>query len=118
MQRLNNLTNDADQLITFQLPDGTTAQLEFVYRSGTQRWTVSITYSTFSLSGYNLVTGPNILRQWKNVIPFGMAILSTTGLDPMYPTDLVDGTIFVEMLDADEVEEVETTFMTQAPVES
>lgn len=118
MQRLNNLTNDADQLVTFQLPDGSLAQMEFIYRSGTQRWALNLNHPLLTLNGYNLVVSPNILRQWKNLVPFGIAILSTTGLDPMNPNDLVDGTILVEMLDASEVALVESTFMTPAPVES
>lgn len=111
MKLLDNLTTDAYQQVTFTLPDGSLAQLQFNYLAGIQRWSVNVQHPLLTLNGVNLVVSPNILRQWKNLVPFGMAILSTTGLDPMNITDLSDGTILVEMLSADEVQLVETTFM-------
>lgn len=108
MQQLNTLTDDADQIITVVLLDGSTVSLEFVYRPAIQRWTMNLTYgTTLVLNGYNLAVGPNILRPWKNLIPFGMAILSVSGLDPINLTDFLDGSVTVNVLSAAEVQQVE-----------
>lgn len=117
MQTLNNLSDDADQLVTFVLPDGSILQLEFFYRAGIQRWTLDLTHDLLTLRGFNLTVGPNILRPWKNLISFGIAIISTTGLDPINSTDFLDGTVTVNMLSAAEVALVETDLLTPAPAE-
>lgn len=114
MQQLNNITDDADQVMIFPLPDGTNLQLEFVYRPATQRWTLNLIHPTLTLNGYNLVQSPNILRPWKNVTSFGIAVTSVNGLDPMNATDFLDNTCQISILSAAEVAQVETDIL--APV--
>jgi hypothetical protein len=116
MQMINNLTDNADQLTNFTLPDATVLQLEFIYRPGIARWHMHLTHPLLTLRGVNLVVSPNILRPWKNIIPFGMAILSTTGLDPMNVTDLSDGTVSVNILSAAEVLMVEQQILAPIPL--
>src|SRR4051812_11454805 len=91
MQKLNNLTDAADQLMTVTLDDGSTLQLELFYRPGIQRWTVDIIHPLLNMKGFNLALGPNILRQWRNLIPFGIAVDTVTGLDPMNAEDFAQG---------------------------
>ena len=116
MQQLNNLTDDADQLTTVTLPDGSPLQLELVYRPAVQRWFLSLSHATLTLNGYGIAVGPNILRPWKNVITFGIAILSATGLDPINVTDFQDGTVTVNILSSDEVAQVESDILAPLPL--
>lgn len=121
MQQINNLSNDADQLVSFTLDDGSSLSLEFIYRPGIQRWAVSITHASLPggvVNGFNICQGPNILRQYKNVIPFGMCVISSNGLDPMNATDFQDGTVAVYILSADEVQQCEDTVMSPEPLEN
>lgn len=111
MQTLNNLTDDADQLMTMVMPDGTAITMEFNYRPAIQRWALSLSTPGLTLNGYNLKQGPNILRPWRNVIPFGIAILSSTGVDPINVGDFLNGTVTVNMLTADEVQQVENEML-------
>lgn len=114
MQQLNVLTDDADQLVTFPLGDGTTAQMEFFYRAGIQRWCMDLTHDALVLKGYTLTVGPNILRPWRKLIPFGICVLSQNGLDPILSTDFQSGNITVNMLSADEVAQVESVVLVPA----
>lgn len=114
MQQLNNLSDDANQLVTYVLDDGSTVQMTFVFRPAIGRWTVDVSHSEVTLYGVNVCLSPNMLRQWKNIIPFGIAILSNNGLDPFQITDFIDGTVTVNMLSADEVQQVETDIL--API--
>ncbi len=116
MQQLNNLSNDAFQLVTYVLDDGTTVQLTFSYRPGIGRWTMDLVHEDLTLAGINLCVFPNILRQWKNIIPFGMAIISNNGLDPIQPNDFVDGIVTVNMLTAEEVQQVESEILAPIPL--
>lgn len=116
MQFLNNLTDAADQLMTVPLPDGTSVQLEFFYCPGIQRWTVDISHPLLNMHGFNLCLGPNILRQWRNVITFGMAVTSTNGLDPLFIDDFKNGICSVFILSAAEVLQVEQEILIPIPL--
>lgn len=115
MQQINTLTNDADQLMIVPLADGSELQLEFIYRPAIQRWVVNVSHPLLELKGFNVCLGPNILRQWRNLVPFGLAITATDGLDPVDISDFVTGRVSVFILSAAEVQQVEDEIL-NAPV--
>lgn len=116
MRLLSNLTDAADQLMTVPIEDGSLAQLEFFYRPGIQRWSLNISHPLLVVQGVNLALSPNILRQWKNLIPFGIAIDSTIGLDPMNPQDFLNSISLAYMLSAAEVQQVEIEILAPVPL--
>lgn len=116
MRLLNNITDAADQLMSITLDDGSTALLEFFYRSGIQRWTLDISHPLLNVHGLNLCLSPNLLRQWKNVITFGLAIDSTVGLDPINVEDFLNGRSLAYILSAAEVQQVETEILAPIPL--
>lgn len=116
MQLLTNLTDAADQLMTLTLDDGSTLQLELIYRPNIQRWSANITHPLLTLVGYNLAMSPNILRPWRNLIPFGIAIDSTIGLDPIAIEDWADGNSLIYILNASDVAFVETNILAPVPL--
>lgn len=116
MRLLSNLTDAADQLMTVPIEDGSLAKLEFFYRPGIQRWSVNISHPLLVINGVNLALSPNILRQWKNLIPFGMAIDSTIGLDPMNAEDFKNGVSLAYIISAAEVLQVEDEILAPVPL--
>lgn len=119
MQLLDNLTDAADQFMIFPLLDGSLVQLEFFYRSGIERWSVDIIHPTIpggAIHGFTICQGPNILRQWRNLIPFGMCVISGDGLDPTQSTDFLNGVCQIFMLDAIEVAQVEEEILSPIPL--
>ena len=113
MVQINNLSDAADQVTNLAMPDGSNGVLELIYRGATQRWTFNFTHSQFpngALIGQMLCVHPNILRNFKNVINFGMACVSADGQDPVSIEDFVDGRISLYILSAADVLTVESTF--------
>jgi hypothetical protein len=99
MFQLTTLTIQPNQLITTPLSDGSTAQLQFIYRPAIQRWSVDIAYGTFSAKGLILSTHPNLLRIWRNVIPFGLQVVTVDGTDPFRLDDFSTGRVVIYILD-------------------
>jgi hypothetical protein len=87
---VNNLTASGNQTSAVLLADGTTVTLTFRYRAAIQRWTVDVAYSKtgFVANGIGLSTHPNLLRDWRDVIPFGLQVSTTDGTDPFMASDL------------------------------
>lgn len=113
MVLIDNLSDAADMQTALQMPDGSTGTLELIFLGAVNRWVFNITHPDFpngALNGQMLCVHPNILRQFKNFIPFGLAVVSTTGNDPVGIEDFASGNILLYLLDADDVQTVEQTF--------
>lgn len=113
MVLIDNLNDAADQLTALQMSDGSVGTLELLYQATISRWIFNFVHPTFpngALNGQMLCVHPNILRQWKKIIPFGLAVVSSTGNDPVNVTDFADGSIRLYLLEAADVVTVEQSF--------
>lgn len=114
MTIIDNLTDAADQTTTLILPDNTAATLRLRFRPRTQRWTADVGYApkNFQVYGLNVCTLPNILRAWRRILPFGLAVV-TPGLmtDPFQLEDFLTGRATIYLLNEADVQEVEDTII-------
>ena len=108
MNQIDNLSNDANQLVTLVLDDGSTVSMSLQYMPTIQRWAVGFTYGDFSAQGMNLCIHPNLLRSWRHIIPFGIACNTIDGADPLYIDDFASGRAALYLLTQAEVAEFET----------
>jgi hypothetical protein len=114
MKQLDNLSDAAYQTIRNVLDDGSIVTFNFAYRPATQRWTVDVAWGTRTFHNLNLVVGPNILRTWRRLIPFGLAVTSLDGVDPFNIEDFSSGRVTVYVLNQDDVAYVEDTVVAGA----
>lgn len=105
---IDNLTNFADQVSQLQLPDGTVATLELLFNGTTERWTFNLSYNDKNYNSIGLCCFPNILRAWKNILPFGISCVTTDGTDPFNINDFVTGRVTLFLLTQDDVDSIET----------
>ena len=113
MNQINVLDNGADQIVNVILGDGSTAAIEFVFLPRIQRWAFNVQHPalpTGKLNGLILCCHPNIIRQWRNILPFGLAVASVDGIDPFNIDDFSASRVSVYTLSAEEVLEVENQF--------
>lgn len=107
--QIDNLTNFADQVTLVQLPDATTVSLELIFNGTTERWTMNVIYGDLTIDGINLCCLPNVLRQWRNIIPFGLACVTDNQTDPFDINDFSSGRVALFILTAADVAEIEST---------
>lgn len=102
MFAINNLTAAGNQTTVAILADGSAVTLRFLYRAAIQRWTVDITRGSFIAKAVGLSTNPNLLRIWRNIIPFGLAVSTKDGTDPFMADDLTGNPprVIITMLDS------------------
>lgn len=96
--QITNLTNFADQVTQLQLPDGTTATMELIYQGAPERWIMNISYGSFTANGIGVCTYPNILRQYEENLPFGLAFTTADQTDPVDINDFSTGRVSVFLL--------------------
>lgn len=99
INRINNssrqrifLTGNANQRITMDLR----------FLPSQESWMADFYYNDFTLKGIHVVASPNILRAYKNIIPFGIICTTEHGLDPYRIDDFRMGTAKLFLQDQEE----------------
>ncbi len=118
MNLITGLTDDPAQNATVTLPDGSTAILSLNYSPQQLGWFFGVQYPTngFNVTGQRLCTFPNVLQQFQNAIPFGVACITVDGSEPTGEETFVDGTTDLYLLNSNDVAYVnDVVFLNQSP---
>lgn len=107
MISIDNLSNDAFQSTTIVLSDGTKVIINLNFLPAIQRWSLDVGYGDFNANGLMLTIHPNLLREWKNVIPFGLSCTTIDGADPFAVSDFSSKRSTLYVLDTSDVTYVE-----------
>jgi hypothetical protein len=107
MNQITTISNEANQIVSAVLDDGTAAVINLVYLGAIQRWEMSVTWQDFQVQSQIVTVGPNLLRAYRQTIPFGIACLAVDGVDPVDIEDFASGRCQLVVMNADEVQRVE-----------
>lgn len=112
MIKVENLTDDPFQQMNLVLPNGSTLFLQLLYRQTQQGWFINqIQHPTLNhgdpIYGMKLCNSGNLLRQFKNIINFGLAVYTTNNREPSQVEDLATGATTIYLMNEIEVEEYE-----------
>lgn len=110
MNLIDNLTGFADQQTNLLLPDGTTAQLRLIFCGATNRWYFNLVHplKPNGINGVQLCCFPNILHQWDNILPFGIACVTADGTDPFNANDFATGRVKLYLLNEEDIDNIES----------
>ena len=111
MTWINVITDSASQSFTLNLPGGSNVAFSLWYSDGQQGWYYSLIYGNFSLNNRRIVVGANLLRAFRNLLPFGLAVTTTDGYEVITQEDFANGRASLYLLDSDDVDEVESTII-------
>lgn len=105
--------SDPNITIRIGLEDGGTIQLTLNFRSNQRCWFYSISGSNgFTLNNRRLVNSPNMLRQFRNVVKFGLACNVSDGGEPWFLNDFQNGRVKIYELSSADVSKVEEQLRT------
>lgn len=101
-----NVTSDPLQRQSVILPNGQALNLTVYYRPIQQGWFLNqVSYSSvLVLNTLRITNQVNMLRQWKNLVPFGIGCFSTGNREPTLVQDFSSGQSRLMLLDEAEVE--------------
>lgn len=109
MLLIKQITSNPLQSQTLVLPDGTSLALTIYFRPMQFGWFINtLTYGSFVLNGLRITNTPNMLNQWQNIIPFGLACFSVGNREPSLQQDFVSGNSKLYILTQAEVREFES----------
>jgi len=96
---INNVSSDSHQRTTVLLADRTSVVIDLDFHPTTQRWVMAVSRDTFSLKSIPLCVHPNLLRSYRQVIPFGICCIAEDDVDPFDIDDLNNGRVQLYVLD-------------------
>lgn len=92
MLNVKQITSDPQQKQIAILPDGTFFTMTIEFKPMQFGWFLtSFTYLNFTINGLRICVSPNMLYQFKNQIPFGLACFTTDGNEPTQQEDFSSG---------------------------
>lgn len=118
MYIIQQITSDALQQQKLILPDGTILTLQLYYRPMQLGWFIeSLVYNPVTVSygppsnyvgpfvakGIRITNSPNLLNQFRNQIPFGIACYTQQNREPTQAQDFASGAAALYLLDKAEV---------------
>lgn len=108
MRIITEFTDNPKQTCTLVLENQETVSFNLRYLPTQLSWYFDFTYNDIVSNGNKVVLGMNILRSFKNIIPFGLAFQANDGVEPFEVDCFTSGRVSVYLLSKDDVEASET----------
>lgn len=74
------------------------------YNSSRQGWFLDLISESFSVYGIRITSVPNVLRQWKDRLGFGICVLTENKSEPFFLEDFNTGRAKMYLLEPDDLE--------------
>lgn len=118
MKQITTLTSSPKQKMQLVLDNNETADFYIYYNGRVQSWFFDISYNETIINCVKVCLHPNILRQFRRIIPFGLAFLSESKVEPFELTSFSSGQTGFYVLNSEEVETVEELITSYLPPET
>ena len=88
MRFLVEITSNPHQTYNLKTDEGDNITITLRYCPSQQMWMLNTSYkSLWTLNGIKVVDDINILKQYENIIPYGISCISDDFIDPFLVTD-------------------------------
>lgn len=112
MRQIQRITSDSNQTQTIALDDNSLFTFSIYYIDLQYGWFItSLSYGSFILQGIRICNSPNLLQQYRNQIPFGLACYTSEPREPTQQQDFSSGTSQLYVLNSSDVAQL-TTYLT------
>lgn len=111
MKVLDGIRATGQQEFKTAADNGDLIEMVLYFLPASQSWKIDIKYGDFELNGNRVYNSPNILCQYTNILPFGLACIVTDGGEPFIVNDFSSSRCQFFVLTAEEVLELEDAIM-------
>lgn len=110
MYQITQLDDQPKQEIKMILDNTQSVTLTFEYKPNQLGWFFGVQYDDINYQNIRLTTTYNILRAYKNYLPFGLRCDTLDGEEPINQEDFVTGYATVYLLTKSDVEAIEGNY--------
>ena len=117
MQQVTGISSNPAQVLNLTADDGSAVTITLEFRPQQSGWFFDLLWNgtnpATEIDGLRLTVFPNILRQWKNLLSFGLACITQDGREPMTVDAFETGYATLVFLSAADVAQVESQIITR-----
>lgn len=117
MFEITQLGNESKQEIEMLLDDNTKVTFYFEYKPNQQGWFFGFKYGDINYQNIRLTTSYNILRAYRNYLPFGLRCDTFDDEEPMDLDDFVTEYAKVYLLNRADVQTIEGNYYVKVPTQ-
>ena len=108
MRFINKISDNSKQSFILTGEAGERINFLIYFMPSQNSWFFDISHETFVANGIRLCCSPNLLRQFRNKISFGLSCGSVDGFDPNSLNDFTSGRVQIYTLSSEDVDAVES----------
>lgn len=110
MYQITQLGNEPKQQIIMYLEDNSRVVFTFEYKANQLGWFFGFQYGEINYQNIRLTTSYNILRAYRNYLPFGLRCDTPDFEEPMGIDDFINGYASVYLLTRADIQAIEGNF--------
>lgn len=108
MQLITQITNNPIQTMKLVLDTKELVQFNLRFMPTQMSWYCDVIYNDVEIYGLKVALFPNLLRHFKNMLPFGIGFSANDHVEPFSVEDFANGRVQMFVLNKQEVEEIES----------
>ena len=108
MLQITEVDNNYKQSFQIQTEDNKNFNFELEFIENQASWFYSLKYNDVSINKKRITTHPNFLRQFQNLLPFGMSCMTEDGSEAFAIDDFSKQRAKLYVLTQDEVNNLES----------
>lgn len=109
MQIITSINSNPKQRFVLKLDNNESATMRLYYYATQSSWYFDIQYKDYINNGNKVVLTMNALRHLRNILPFGIAFVSTSSAEPFQLEDFAEGNAIMILLNQEDVNTIEET---------
>ena len=113
MQLITQITNNPIQTMKLVLDTKELVQFNLRFMPTQMSWYCDVIYNDVEIYGLKVALFPNLLRHFKNMLPFGIGFSANDHVEPFSIEDFTNGRVQMFVLNKQEVEEIESVIFNE-----
>lgn len=113
MKKIVNISNAPKQRIQLITDNGDDVEFLLEYKPRVESWFFSFRWKDIEAKNLTVCLHPNILRQFRRIIDFGVGFKSDTKIEPFYLDVFTAGKCDVVLLNQNDIESIEANIYAQ-----
>lgn len=108
MNQITTLNDGYKQQFRYVISGYDAVEITLEFRPQQYSWFMNVVFGNFQVYNERVAISPNLLRQFKNKIPFGILVTGPDAIDPFANDSWLNGWNFY-MLDQADILDIEST---------
>lgn len=110
MRKITEIGAEANQRLEIVGENNERITFKIYFRPSQQGFYFDIIYQDFVLRGQKVLNAPNLLNQYRDLLPFGLTCFVADGSDPFFADDFVTERAILFLLNEEDVAEITERF--------